>query len=146
MLGCRAGASRAVGRIAIANALGSGLVESAAIAAFCRAVPPVARRRAEDSSVATWWCGQQGPFITWLRTSAPGGEADLPSFSQQPVFGAKLSEKKRRSFDRMPARPEQFVAQEQVSLSTVPVWDEGQLHPRHMVLGFMQSRRATVIA
>jgi uncharacterized alpha-E superfamily protein len=35
---------------------------------------------------------------------------------------------------RVTAEPGQYVAQERVALSTVPVWDDGKLHPRHMVM------------
>jgi len=34
----------------------------------------------------------------------------------------------------MRAFPADYVAQEQVALATVPVWDERQLQPRHFVL------------
>ena len=34
----------------------------------------------------------------------------------------------------MRAEPDRYVAQERVALSTVPVWEDGPLHPRHMVV------------
>ena len=34
----------------------------------------------------------------------------------------------------MRAEPGRYVAQEQVALSTVPVWEDGPLHPRHLVV------------
>ena len=34
----------------------------------------------------------------------------------------------------MRAQPGRYVAQEQVALSTVPVWEGGALHPRHLVM------------
>jgi uncharacterized alpha-E superfamily protein len=32
------------------------------------------------------------------------------------------------------AEPDRYVAQERVALSTVPVWEDGPMHPRHMVV------------
>src|SRR6202044_353800 len=46
-----------------------------------------------------------------------------------------LSSKERAALlDRVRAKPGRYVAQERVALSTVPVWEDGPLHPRHMVV------------
>lgn len=125
------------GTVAIANTLGSGLVESAATAAF---LPGLCRQLLGEElkmpSVATWWCGQEKPF-KYVEENLANlvVKPTFPSFGKQPIFGAKLSAEERvELIARMRARPDQYVAQEQVSLATVPVWDEGRLHPRHMVL------------
>ena len=53
----------------------------------------------------------------------------------EPVFGATLAkEEKQRLRDLLRARPMDYVAQEQVALSTAPVWDCGSLLPRSVVL------------
>ena len=125
------------GNVAIANALGSGLVETAATAAF---LPGLCRQLLGEElkipSVATWWCGQQGPFdYVAEHLDNLVVKPTFSSFGQQPIFGAKLSKSERAELlEKMRARPDQYVAQEQVSLSTVPVWNEGKLLPRHMVL------------
>jgi uncharacterized alpha-E superfamily protein len=125
------------GTVAVANALGSGLVESAAIAAFLPAL--CQQLLGEDlkvPTVATWWCGEERP-LAYVSEHL----ADLvikPAFpgpDHQPVFGAKISARQRQDLlKKIRGAPGRYVAQEQVSLSTVPVWDEGRLHPRHMVL------------
>jgi len=125
------------GTVAVANALGAGLVESAAPASF---LPGLCRRILDEElkmpGVATWWCGEEAAL-----DYVAGHLAKLvikpvfPAAGVQPVFGAKLSAAERAAWiDRIRAAPARYVAQEQVALSTVPVWDDGQLRPRHLVL------------
>ncbi|MBL8211723.1 MAG: circularly permuted type 2 ATP-grasp protein [Bryobacterales bacterium] len=125
------------GNCAIANALGSGLLETAAPAAF---LPGLCRHLLDEDlkmpTIATWWCGQPGPF-SYVASNLQNLviKPTFPRPDTQPVFGAKLNASKRRALlDRMLAQPDRFVAQEQVSLSTVPVWENGRLDPRHFVL------------
>ena len=40
--------------------------------------------------------------------------------------------------DKVRAEPGRYVAQERVALSTVPVWEGGPLHPRHLVVGLLR--------
>jgi uncharacterized circularly permuted ATP-grasp superfamily protein/uncharacterized alpha-E superfamily protein len=123
--------------VTVANALGSGLVESAAPAGF---LPALCRHiLGEDlkmPSIATWWCGDE---------SACAYVADhlsnlviKPVFTTagvQPIFGVRLTAAERDGLiDRIRAAPGAYVAQEQVALSTVPVWEDGPLRPRHLVL------------
>ncbi len=125
------------GNVAIANSLGSGLAESPAYAAF---LPGLSRLLLNEDlkipTVATWWCGQEEPLDyvlnhldkLVLKPTFPGTRGD-------PIFGAALSEKERAALlDRVRAEPDRYVAQERVALSTVPVWEDGPLNPRHMVV------------
>ncbi len=125
------------GNVAIANALGSGLAESPAYAAF---LPGLSRLLLNEElkipTVATWWCGQPEPLEyvlghldkLVLKPTFPGMRGD-------PIFGAALSSQERAALlDRVRAEPDRYVAQERVALSTVPVWEDGPLHPRHMVV------------
>ncbi len=129
------------GHVAIANALGSGLAESPAYAAF---LPSLSRLLLNEDlkipTVATWWCGQKEPLAyvldhlgeLVLKPTFPGTRGD-------PIFGSALSEKERATLlDKVRAEPERYVAQERVALSTVPVWadapSDSPLHPRHMVV------------
>ena len=53
----------------------------------------------------------------------------------EPVFGANLAKaEKQKIGDQLRARPYEYVAQEQVALSTAPVWDHGHLYSRSLVL------------
>ncbi len=53
----------------------------------------------------------------------------------EPVFGARLEPaEKRKLAERLRAQPHEYVAQEQVNLSNAPVWDNGMLQSRSVVL------------
>ncbi len=125
------------GTVAVANALGSGLAESPAYAAF---LPGLCKQLLGEDlkmpTVATWWCGQEKPLSyavdhleeLVIKPSFPGTGGD-------PIFGEELSAAEReRLIAKMRARPGRYVAQEHVALSTVPVWEEGALQPRHLVM------------
>jgi uncharacterized circularly permuted ATP-grasp superfamily protein/uncharacterized alpha-E superfamily protein len=125
------------GTVTVANALGSGLVESAAPASF---LPGLCRRMLGEElkmpAVATWWCGEE-PALSFVvqNLSKLVIKPAFPSPGLQPVFGALLSEAEKAALvERIRATPSAYVAQEQVPLSTVPVWDDGLLRPRHLVL------------
>ena len=125
------------GTVAVANALGSGLVESAAPAGF---LPGLCRHiLGEDlqmPSVATWWCGEEAALAyVEEHLSSLVIKPAFPAAGVQPVFGVRLTAPDRAALiDRIRAAPAMYVAQEQVALSTVPVWEEGPLRPRHLVL------------
>jgi len=125
------------GNVTVANALGSGLVESAAPASF---MPGLCRRILGEElkmpAVATWWCGEELELSYVVQNlSNLVIKPAFPSPGQQPVFGALLSEADKSTLvERIRAAPGAYVAQEQVPLSTVPVWEDGVLRPRHLVL------------
>ncbi|MBL8175121.1 MAG: circularly permuted type 2 ATP-grasp protein, partial [Bryobacterales bacterium] len=125
------------GNVAMANALGSGLVETAALSAFLEGLcQHMLGETLKMPSVATWWCGHKPPldFVT--------GHLDhlvikptFPFAGGHPVFAAQLGAAERKQFaEKIKANPTRYVAQEQVAISTVPVWEDGQLAPRHLVL------------
>jgi uncharacterized circularly permuted ATP-grasp superfamily protein/uncharacterized alpha-E superfamily protein len=125
------------GNVKVANALGSGVIESAAIMPF---LPSLARHLLGEElklpSVATWWCGQSDA-LEWVldHLESVVVKPAFPSRGMEPVFGAKLSQTNREAFiDRMRAFPHEYVAQEQVALSTAPVWENECLNSRSMVL------------
>jgi uncharacterized circularly permuted ATP-grasp superfamily protein/uncharacterized alpha-E superfamily protein len=125
------------GNVAVTNALGSGLLESAAPAAF---LPGLCRHLLGEElkipTIATWWCGQEKPFAEVVeRLSHLVIKPTFPTHRDQPIFGARLSATQRAELiDKMRAAPGDYVAQEQVQLSTVPVWHDGRVQPRHLVL------------
>jgi uncharacterized circularly permuted ATP-grasp superfamily protein/uncharacterized alpha-E superfamily protein len=125
------------GNVKVANALGSGLIETAAIMPF---LPGLSKQLLGEPlklpSVATWWCGQDYA-LDWVldHLDSVVVKPAFPSRGMEPVFGADLpSAEKGRFADQVRGRPYEYVAQEQVALSTAPVWDKGRLNSRSVVL------------
>ena len=125
------------GNVTIENALGSGALEAPGYMAF---LPGLCRHLLGEElrlpSVATWWCGQAESRRYVLehlnelviRPSFPRSHRnlELPA-SMIPILRQHL-------IDRIEAAPERYVAQEQVALSTAPVYTEEGLTARHVVL------------
>ncbi len=125
------------GTVVIDNALGTGLLEIPAHMAF---MPEVCRHLLGEElllpSVATWWCGDAES-----RRYALEHLDDLvinPSFPrsrQQMETPASMDAASRKKLiARIEARPEQFVAQQQIALSSAPVYTESGIATRHVVL------------
>ncbi len=125
------------GNVTIANALGSGVIETPAIMPFLpELVPAPARRRAAALAGATWWCGQPDDLQYVLEhLDELVVKRAFPPAARQPVFGRTLNaEQKSLLRSSLRARPEEFVAQEEVALSTAPVWNGTGSEPRPLVL------------
>ncbi|WKL54416.1 circularly permuted type 2 ATP-grasp protein [Pseudomonas kielensis] len=123
------------GRVLVANALGSGVLESPGLLGF---LPKINHYLFGEElllpSIATWWCGEP-PVLEQALEKLPELliKPAFPSQSFVPVFGRDLSEKQRDDLvRRMRARPYAYVAQELPQLSQAPVWqaETGQLQPR----------------
>jgi uncharacterized circularly permuted ATP-grasp superfamily protein/uncharacterized alpha-E superfamily protein len=125
------------GNVAVANALGSGLIETSAFMPF---LPGLSERMLGEPlklpAVATWWCGQQPAFRYVLdNMDFLVIKPAFPSKGMEPVFGGRLAPAERsRLLARMQANPHEFVGQDLISLSTIPVWSEKTLSPRRVVL------------
>src|SRR5215470_8861247 len=113
------------GNVVIANALGSGVLESPALPGFLPAIcetligEPLAL-----PSVATWWCGE-GPALEHAIHHLPELviKPAFPSMKLEPTFGHTLDRAGREAMaERMQATPHAFVAQEWVRLSQAPTW------------------------
>ncbi|MBB5754185.1 circularly permuted type 2 ATP-grasp protein [Prosthecomicrobium pneumaticum] len=135
-------------QVAIANALGSGLVESKALLGF---LPALARRILGRDlilpNVATWWCGQtleRDHVIENLdrMVIAPALGARVAGvLDRGPVLGADLGEAARAKLvAAIGTRGTDFVGQEVVRLSTTPVWHDGRLVPRPCILRLYVAR------
>jgi len=123
------------GRVLVANALGSGVLESPGLLGF---LPRINQYLFGEElllpSIATWWCGE-APVLAQALEKLPELliKPAFPSQSFAPVFGRDLSEKQRQALaERMQARPYAYVAQELAQLSHAPIWqaENGQLQPR----------------
>jgi uncharacterized circularly permuted ATP-grasp superfamily protein/uncharacterized alpha-E superfamily protein len=134
------------GGVAVLNMPGSGVVESRALLGF---LPRLCRRLLGEElkmpHVATWWCGQEA------ERSLVRSRADLlvaPAFNVRALFQddggdpfgvprlmAELTSEERAQFEsRLDDRPGDFVGQEVVRLSTMPVLRDDALEPAPFVL------------
>ena len=131
------------GHVAIANALGSGLVENDALISF---LPGLCRfLRGEElimPSIATWWCGQsrERHYVTQNLDRLVVRKVVSPKTIFAPgrdsYIGPELNEADRDRLAREIARHgHAFIGQEMVSLSTTPTWRDGDgLGPAPMTL------------
>ncbi|KAF0118390.1 MAG: hypothetical protein FD149_708 [Rhodospirillaceae bacterium] len=123
------------GTVSLANGLGASILENAALLAF---LPGLCRvLLGEDlkmPSVATWWCGQAQERNHVLANLEHLCVRPLVPSLAQPVCGCVLSREERAGMiARIRARPYNYVAQEMVSLSTAPVWNNDRLESRPVV-------------
>jgi uncharacterized circularly permuted ATP-grasp superfamily protein/uncharacterized alpha-E superfamily protein len=122
------------GNVVMANALGTGLVQSPAFMSF---LPGLCRHILGEElklpSVATWWCGQK-PAREYVlehldelvvKPAFRSSHLHTPD-PEKPLGGAERDALRRHiQFD-----PDLFVAQERVELSTAPAWENGGLVAR----------------
>ena len=116
------------GTVMLANALGSGVIESGALLGY---LPSLCERLLGEPlkmpSVATWWLGEEAAFEdAWKRLDHVLIKPIERSAREPAVFGADLSEDERTLLHaRVAARPQRYVAQEWVHVSQAPVLERG---------------------
>lgn len=118
------GAVRA-GKVLIANALGSGVLESAALFGF---LPGICERLLGETlcmpSVATWWCGE-APALEHVLENLDELviKPAYVGMNRETVFGHQVRGKARDTLvASIKAQPHAYVGQEWVRLSQAPVW------------------------
>lgn len=130
------------GGVAVMNMPGSGVMESRALLGF---LPQLARRLLGEElklpNVATWWCGQ--PRERELVEStlddlivAPAFNVPNPdgSFAGPRLVADMTADEKTAFLRKFADRPGDFVGQDVVRLSTMPVLRDGKLEPAPFVL------------
>jgi uncharacterized circularly permuted ATP-grasp superfamily protein/uncharacterized alpha-E superfamily protein len=130
------------GKITIINSLGAGLIEARAMLAFLPALAPVVLgAELKLSNVATWWLGSAamreemlGKLDTMVIAAAFTEHLNDPRFGGE-ILGAKLDATQRAALmQAIRDRGIDYVAQEAVTLSSMPVWRDGRLQPRPFTL------------
>ena len=108
-----------------ANALGTGVLESAAWLGF---LPPIAERLIGERlllpEVATWWLGEK-PALDYVLANLDRLviKPAYPNQRFEPMFGRDFQGAEREELiARLRNRPYAYVAQEHVQLSLAPVW------------------------
>jgi len=123
------------GRVLVANALGSGVLESPGLPGF---LPLICERllgaELQLPSIASWWCGEPPVLEEALdKLDQLLIRAAFPSQHFAPQFGPELDAKQRAALaERLRQRPYAYVGQERPLLSQAPVWqaESGRLEAR----------------
>lgn len=134
------------GNVAVANALGSGLLEMPALLAF---LPELCRSLLGEelrvSSVPTYFCGDAGScsFVLDKLPELVIKSSRFGAGMRDPVFGGDLTQAQLSDLTaRIRARPRDYVAQERLPLSTAPTYSGEAFQPRHLSLRAFLVRRA----
>src|SRR4051794_38286064 len=125
------------GNVALANPLGSGLLQTAAIQPY---LPRIARHLLGEDlalpSAETYWCGDRAALPIVLDRFEH--LVLKPTFAEaftHPIFVASLSSEEREILRaRVLASPREWVAQEHIAASTTPLLEGETLVPRALVL------------
>ncbi|MDD1509607.1 circularly permuted type 2 ATP-grasp protein [Pseudomonas sp. CNPSo 3701] len=113
------------GRVLVANALGSGLLESPGLSGF---LPAVSERLLGEPlllpGIDSVWCGEPPVLAKVLE--------DLPNWLIRPCSAAqRLAQGRNPDAEHLRQQPEAYVAQASVQLSRAPVWfGEAGVQPR----------------
>jgi uncharacterized circularly permuted ATP-grasp superfamily protein/uncharacterized alpha-E superfamily protein len=116
------------GTVLVANALGSGVLESGALLGY---LPQLSEQLLGEKlrlpSVATWWLGEPAAFQdAWQRLDHIIIKPLDRAAREPAVFGADLSADERVLLKaRVASRPQRYVAQEWVHVSQAPVLERG---------------------
>lgn len=125
------------GNVAVANALGTGLLETPGLLPY---LPAACQALLGEElllpAVPTWWCGDP--------TSLQHVLANLPKLviksaisngRPDPIFAQRLGAQELRDLEaNIRARPRHWIGQEQIALSTAPTLVGQRLEPRPFVL------------
>ncbi len=129
------------GKIVIINSLGAGLIEARAMLAFLPALAPIVLGAdLAIPNVATWWLGRadmREEMIEKLDRMVIASAFAPPTDGRDAneFLGAKLNDVQRRALvGAIRDRGVDYVAQEAVTLSSMPVWHDGRLQPRAFTL------------
>ena len=128
------------GNVLIANALGTGFLESPAIQGF---LPGIAEKLLGEKllmpSLHTWWCGEQA---AWKDVSPQlASQVIKPTYTGsvgphfEPMIGEQMdAEQLDLLRERIAARPEIYTAQNFLKFSQAMSWSNNQFTPRTSML------------
>lgn len=125
------------GNVAVANALGSGIAESAGLMPY---LGDLSRLFLGEElllpSVETLWCGEEAGLRRAVADlSTVVAKPAHPSARREPVFGDRLGDHGRQIMSsRMTRDPESWAAQRIVPVSSTATWSGGELATRPMSL------------
>lgn len=126
-----------MGHVAIANPLGSSVLENPAL---LRYLPEISNallgRPLQMPSVKTWWCGNSYDLeyvCANLKNLLIKPTYRKPGLYE--VYGAELDDKKLQAWiNRLRKNPYQYAAQEYIPSAKSPTWHQGRIQPRATIL------------
>jgi len=130
------------GNVSIINPLGSAFLQSPALLPF---LPGLARYfLGQDlllDSVPTWWCGDPSSLKYVLEKLDHLVIKDV-SLQRHAGLGSEMTQAELAALkNRILSQPHLYVAQEEIPLSTAPLWTGSKMEPRHvMIRTFLVSR------
>lgn len=127
--------AQALGKVGMANAIGSGVLENPALMPF---LPGLSRALLGEDlllpCVATWWCGQERErqHVLSQLEKLIVKTIDRP---RETFFGDRMSHAEReRLIERIRAEPWRWIGQENITFSTTPTLAGSVVEPRSMLL------------
>ncbi|QBN17812.1 circularly permuted type 2 ATP-grasp protein [Flavobacterium nackdongense] len=126
-----------LGNVAVVNPPGTSILENYGLMAFMQnACKFLLKEPLLMSSVATWWCGQTKELhfvlenLSKLIIKKTNRKQGFRS-----IYGRALTEEELENLKQLILKnPKDFVAQEEVSLSTTPAFINGVIEPRFAAL------------
>ncbi len=126
-----------MGQLVVANSLGTGILENPGLIPF---LPELSKyflgEELQMPSPATWWCGQRIARDYVLENMDKLVIKRITPVAGSPSIRGNLLTTKQRDLlrEQIRARPHWFVGSEELSRSTTPVFANGRLEPRQMIL------------
>lgn len=139
------------GKVVLANGLGTGVIESRAMLGF---LPALAHAVLDEDlklpNIATWWLGDPAARADALArinelviSPAFATNRLQPQASPDPAGGQDIVPATRDTLiEAVTRRGIDYVAQEDVALSTTPVWQQDRFVPRPFILRVFLARTA----
>ncbi len=140
------------GNVAIANALGSSIIENAGLMPFLQSA---AKYLLNESllipSIATWWCGQPREMEYVINNISHLVIRKIfrrEAGTRSAIDGASLNEMERQQLiEDIKANPSVFSGQEKINFSSTPSWIEGKMQTGHsLIRSFLVRKNDTYIA
>lgn len=123
-----------LGNVAVLNPPGTSVLENYGLMAFMQnACKFLLNEPLLISNIATWWCGQ-AKELNHVLNNLPKLIIKKTNRKQgfKTIYGSQLNEKELEEVRIMIRNnPKDFVAQEEVSLSTTPSFIDGKIVPRY---------------
>ncbi len=140
------------GNVAIANPLGSSIVENAGLVPFLPAISQYFfGKELIMPSIATWWCGQPRELqyvIDNLHTLVIRRIFRNEAGTRSTIDGASLkTEEAAALILKIKANPYLYTGQEKIDFSSNPFWVNGQVRPCHSLFrSFLVSHKNSYVA